>query len=576
MSGSPPGEDTALLGSISEENECDVGLEREYHEHNLALPKIPILVSLWLGSFLVALDGTIVANVMNRIAEEFQESDKKQWIATSFLLTNTAFQPLYGKLSDVATGRKLATLIAQFFFFLGLIISCFAQNVTQFAIGRAVCGIGGGGVSAMSSIAVSDICTAKERGMYQGYANIVFGSGQLLGAPLGGLLITTIGWRAIFAIQVPMALFCMFLTGRNVNIKLAHLPSRNERFTLKNLSRLDLLGSCTLVLSISGLLFLFSTSMNRTWISAFTIVTFAIFIYNERFWAKERIIPFDLLCGTSGITSLLTVLSSFIMFGDVFRSPIYLQIVQNVSLAKSGIFILFGSVACAATSVLTGWIIRRTTMDLVKCTYLIVLVMIFLQLVGTASNAVLIANLIPNNTTYADKDVAIKVALSAKGFTWKVVYVFSTVLNSFGYGGVLVAVLVSIVFTVPKSQQATLTGVFYLWRSIGNVLGTSITLALYDLILKSKLRVFMEAHGLSKSYSKLVRDSGYLRNHFSGKTLAELLGVYNESFLWSFGPNIVVGLVAVILAYVLVRKYRPLEQQDVHLAAGERSDACKR
>ncbi|CUS20643.1 LAQU0S01e11320g1_1 [Lachancea quebecensis] len=559
MNGLPPQEDTALLGSTHEEDECDVSLEKEYHEHNMALPKAPILISLWLGSFLVAFDGTVVANVMNRIAEEFQESDKKQWIATSFLLTNTAFQPLYGKLSDVATGRKLAILITQFFFCLGLIISCFAQNVTQFAIGRAVCGIGGGGISAMGSIVASDICTAKERGMYQGYANIVFGAGQLLGAPLGGVLITTVGWRAIFAAQIPLSLLCIFMAGRNVNIKLAHLPPRKERLTMKNLSRLDLVGSCTLVLSISGLLFLFSTSINKTWISAFTIVTFAIFIYNERYLAKERIIPFDLLRGTSGITSLVTVLSSFLMFGDVFRSPIYLQIVQNVSLAKSGVFILFGSVACAATSVLTGWIIQRTSMDAVKCTYLIVLAMVFLQLVGTATNAILIANLNPDETTYADKDIAIQAALSSKGFMWKVVYVFSTVLNSFGYGGVLVAVLVSIVFTVPKSQQATLTGVFYLWRSIGNVLGTSVTLALYDLILKFKLKIFMESRGLSKSYPKLVRDSGYLRSHFSGKTLSDLLGVYNNSFLWSFGPCVVFGFVAVILAYMLVQKYRPVK-----------------
>lgn len=487
MSSPVQDENTRLLSPVDEDNNVHSILEKEYHEQNLNLPKTPILVSLWLGSFLVALDGTIVANVMNRIAEEFQESDKKQWIATSFLLTNTAFQPLYGKLSDVATGRKGAALVAQFFFCLGLVISCFAQNVTQFAVGRAVCGIGGGGIAAMSSIVVSDICTAKERGMYQGYANIVFGSGQLLGAPLGGLLITTLGWRAIFAIQVPVTLLCMVLAFRNVNIKLAHLPPPKECFTLKNLSRLDLLGSCTLVMSISGLLFLFSTTLNKLWISIFTAVSFGLFVYNEYYWATERIIPFELLRGESGVTSALTVLSSFVMFGDVFRSPIYLQVVQNVSLARSGLFILFGSIACAGSSMLTGWLIRRTNMGLVKCAYLIVLGMIISQLAGTAINAVLIAKLKPNQTSHALTDSITQQTLQPEGLLWKIIYVSATVLNTFGYGGVLVAVLVSIVFTVPKSQQATLTGVFYLWRSIGNVLGTSVTLTLYDLTLKAKL-----------------------------------------------------------------------------------------
>lgn len=66
----------------------------------------------------------------------------------------------------------------------------------------------------------------------------------------------------------------------------------------------------------------------------------------------------------------------------------------------------------------------------------------------------------------------------------------------------------------------------------------------------------MSSNGLSSSYTQLIRDSGYLRNQFSGKTLSALLKVYNASFLWSFGPNIAVGLLAVVLAYVLVRLHR--------------------
>lgn len=95
--------------------------------NTIALPKFPILFSLWLGSFLSSLDSTIVANIMNRVAEEFSESSKKQWIATSFLLTNTAFQPLYGKLSDI-TGRKSALLTAQFFFWPWVLINMFCQK----------------------------------------------------------------------------------------------------------------------------------------------------------------------------------------------------------------------------------------------------------------------------------------------------------------------------------------------------------------------------------------------------------------------------------------------------------------
>ncbi|SCV01509.1 LAME_0G16666g1_1 [Lachancea meyersii CBS 8951] len=558
MNSSEQTEESALLAECTDESSNSTSLEQKCHNQNLGLSKAPILVSLWLGSFLVAIDGTVVANITNAIAADFQESDKKQWIATSFLLTNTAFQCLYGKLSDIS-GRKFALLTAQFFFGLGCLMTCFAGNVTQFSIARAVCGIGGGGISAMSSITVSDICTTKERGMYQGYANIVFGAGQLLGAPLGGFLITSVGWKLIFAVQVPMIVLCMFLAHRNVNIELAHLKPVEERFTFENMSRLDLVGSATLVTSISGLLFLFASNLNKIAVLICTVLSFILFACNEKYWARERIIPFELLRGNFGLTSLITVASTFVMFGDVFRSPIYLQVVQNISIAKSGIFILFGSAACAAASLLTGWILRHTKMDLAKCSFLIILAAVFLQLAGVVLSSVLVATLQPDKKSYSQEDNSLSVLLQldSRGLLWKCIYVVATVFNAFGYGCLLVSVLVSIVFTVPKSQQATLTGIFYLWRSIGSVLGTSITLTTYDLTLKTKLWTYMSSNGLSKAYPKLLRDSGYLRAHFSGQTLTALLEVYRKCFVWSFAPGFAGGAIAVVVGLILVTMMSP-------------------
>ncbi|CEP60926.1 Vba1p LALA0_S02e02828g [Lachancea lanzarotensis] len=547
-------EETALLSRGSEDASIngDASLEQKCHDHNMGLHKAPILLSLWLGSFLVSIDGTIVANITNAIAADFQESDKKQWIATSFLLTNTAFQCLYGKLSDIS-GRKFALLTAQLFFGLGCLLTCFARNVTEFSLARAVCGIGGGGISAMSSITVSDICTAKERGMYQGYANIVFGTGQLLGAPLGGLLITSVGWKPIFAVQVPMVMLCMFLAYRNVNTKLAHLKPIEERFSFDNISRLDLIGSASLVISIGGVLFLLSTDLNKTAVVVCTTLSIALFAYNERFWARERIIPFELLRGNFGLTSSVTVASTFVIFGDIFRSPIYLQLVQDVSVAKSGIFILFGSIATASASLVTGYITRHTKMDLAKCSFLVILAAVFLQLIGTVLSSVLVATLDPNQTSYAREGQSATIfELDSNGYLWKCLYVIATILNSFGYGCLLVSVLVSIVFTVPKYQQATLTGIFYLWRSIGSVLGTSISLSTYDTTLKSSLWRYMSAHGILESYPRLLRDSGYLRAHFSGKELSALLKVYRQCFVWSFGPNLVLGTISFGLGLILV------------------------
>lgn len=60
---------------------------------------------------------------------------------------------------------------------------------------RAFSGIGGGGMTTVVSIMMSDIIPLKKRGMWQGYINIIYATGASVGAPLGGFLVDTIGWR---------------------------------------------------------------------------------------------------------------------------------------------------------------------------------------------------------------------------------------------------------------------------------------------------------------------------------------------------------------------------------------------
>ncbi|CAL9730450.1 vacuolar basic amino acid transporter 1 [Monosporozyma unispora] len=587
MSGDYPDESTSLLtestnysssenlqaADVDNKNNTKVTqktLDEQYHEYNLSLPKIPILFSLWMGSFLSALDGTVVANIMNPVAEEFQQSELKHWIATSYLLTNTAFQPLYGKLSDI-TGRKFALLTAHFFFGLGCFLTCFAQNVPQFAIARAICGIGGGGINASSSIAVSDICTTRERGIYQGYANIVFSTGQLLGGPLGGFLLSTVGWRAVFAIQVPLLATCSFFAIRNINIKLSHVPPRHERFTWANLSRIDLGGSITLVFTISGILFLTSSEWNKVVLSVFTLISFTIFMFIELCVAKERIIPFELLKGSFGLSSIATVISSFIIYGDIFRSPIYLQLVQNMGVTMTGLYLIPPSITTALGSLFTGAILRKTKLDLAHCASSLIMIATGLQLFGLVMSYWLVCRVQP----YVPITDTVKVFLSpamwqfaSSSIWWKLIYIIALCIVSFGYATLLVATLVSIVFSIERSQQGTITGIFYLWRSIGNVLGASLTLVVFEKSLASKLWFYMfenKKHNpfdfTKKHFSRLISDSSYLRNGpFPIDTLGDLLGIYRGAFLDSYLPNILLAAIGLVITIILYRLHTKKSQ----------------
>ncbi len=70
---------------------------------------------------------------------------------------------------------------------------------------------------------------------------------------------------------------------------------------------------------------------------------------------------------------------------------------------------------------------------------------------------------------------------------WKILLVCTSLMNGYGYCTMLVSTLVVVVFTVDKSQQGTVTGLFYLWRSLGTVIGTSFILTTYQKVLNKKL-----------------------------------------------------------------------------------------
>lgn len=93
-------------------------------------------------------------------------------VGTSYLMTQTAFQPLYGRFSDIF-GRKAATLFASVVFLLGSLACGLSRTFPQLIAARAFAGIGGGGLTTMSSIVTSDLIPLRKRGVYQGLGNVV-------------------------------------------------------------------------------------------------------------------------------------------------------------------------------------------------------------------------------------------------------------------------------------------------------------------------------------------------------------------------------------------------------------------
>lgn len=120
-----------------------------------------VFIGLTVTELLSSLNETIFATALPTIVGQLHGVDQMQWVMTAYLLTSTIALPVYGKMGDLI-GRKGLFLGAIAIFIVGSTIGGFAGNMTWLIIGRAVQGIGGGGLMILSDTIVADVVPARK------------------------------------------------------------------------------------------------------------------------------------------------------------------------------------------------------------------------------------------------------------------------------------------------------------------------------------------------------------------------------------------------------------------------------
>lgn len=101
--------------------------------------------------------------------------------------------PLTGRLAAIFTPR-LYVIFASTILAIGLFITATASNLTIFLVGRAVAGIGSGGLMSIAIILAVDLASPKLRGLCIGLINAGYTTGLASGAVLAGLMTSSLGW----------------------------------------------------------------------------------------------------------------------------------------------------------------------------------------------------------------------------------------------------------------------------------------------------------------------------------------------------------------------------------------------
>ncbi|KAI9485783.1 MAG: major facilitator superfamily domain-containing protein [Benjaminiella poitrasii] len=474
-------------------------------------PLMVVLMGLWIGVGLSSLDASIVATIYPKIGTEFKRSNEIVWIATAYMLSYTALQPLYGRISD-AFGRRTALLFATIVFFIGSGLCGASNNLWSLVVSRAIAGVGGGGMNTMSAVITSDLVSLRERGKYQGYANIAYGLGSVIGAPLGGLMTDHIGWRYCFYINLPLLLISLYvgiylLTDYN----LKEAPSSTLWVRFKSI---DYGGACTIVIAV--VCFMLATSMggnSRSWsdplvyglllVSGFFII---LFCYIEKHVAQTPLMPWTIISARTpfacALVNFFTVLGSFAM---TYTTPLFFQGVLGYSSSQAGLFFLPKVLAMSCGSLTSGFWISRTGE--------------YRRLLTTMACISLVAMI---GTSFWTAETS---------FTFMIICLL---LDGFSSGAIITGALVAMLSCVGSNEMATVTSISYLFRSSGGVVGISATSAIFQGIIKKYLTEKITGPDADK-YIEIARKSmTEVRALLPPDVLSIVLNTYQVAIQYAF------------------------------------------
>ncbi|OJD26034.1 hypothetical protein ACJ73_02590 [Blastomyces percursus] len=512
----------AGIRDSSSPDDSDVPLADELTTKQLLM----VLSSVWVGSFFAALDGTIVGTIAAPISSSFNSLSLLSWLATAYLAANAACQPLSGKLTDIFS-RRTGLIVSNILFGVGNLICGLAKDEWVMIFGRTVAGMGGGGITAISTFLSSDLVPLRKRGVWQGIGNLCYGLGSALGGVFGGWMNDNWGWRWAFLIQVPCIAFATVLAAWNVNIPV----KVSDKSRLK---RIDFLGAGTLVIALVLLLVALNCGGNQVpwnhpliWTTLpLSGVFLVLFIYVEEKVATEPVIPVRLLLDPTVLSACLTNwFSTMAVFAVLFYAPFYFQ-VQGYSATMAGLRLAPQAVGTAMGSLGSGVLMRVTGR--------------YLYFNYAATGLIVLASALMTTYTLTTPP-------------WQpIVHIF---IFGLGYGSMLTVTLVALIAAVEHKHQAVVTSASYAFRSTGSSIGVTAASAVFQNLLRSGLWSRFGGRDDAAKIIKKVRDSLDVIDKIPADWRPGVLDAYMDALKGVFGAML--GLAALgVLTCVFMKEHK--------------------
>ncbi|NMM53687.1 MFS transporter [Paenibacillus aquistagni] len=329
-----------------------------------------ILIVLNLFTFMSTLDGSIVNIALPVLSKELGlPIGQIQWVTTGYLMAICASILIFGRLGDIA-GKirifKLGTIV----FVIGSLLCGLSESLSFLIFARVVQALGASMTMANSQGIVTDIFPPQERGKSLGLIGTFVSLGSIAGPSLGGIIVSSLGWKYIFWVNIPIGLIAI-LMGQKV------LPRDLVRVKAKVDAPGSMLFAIFIITLFAGLLLGQEIGYSSSWIMASlaaAVVTFVVFLRVE--WKRPE--PLVQLSLFKNPLFSVSILCGFLVFTANFCfniiAPFYAQNMLNLSPFHAGFLLMLLPICMVIVAPISGAMSDKIGSELLTFAGLVVMV----------------------------------------------------------------------------------------------------------------------------------------------------------------------------------------------------------
>lgn len=309
-----------------------------------------IFFAVVMTTFINCMDMSSINVALPSIADELHVTmSGVEWVVTAYTLVIICFILLFGKLGDTM-GKDKIFKFGILVFLAGLCICFFAHTYTMLLIGRIVEGVGAAATSANSQGIIVQTFPAHERGKALGISGSSVALGTMVGPSIGGLIVQHFSWNMIFGMSIPLTVICFMLCVK-------YLPDMSSGRSEKVDSGGVLLFMVVILCVYGGVKLLQNGASYYLYCAMLLVIAVAFGAVFVR-WEQRHdnaMIHLDIFKNKLYTVSVFCAFISFLAIsGHNFIQPFYLQKVQMLSAAQTGMLMMAYSITMFVVAPFSG------------------------------------------------------------------------------------------------------------------------------------------------------------------------------------------------------------------------------